>query len=261
MNVDEAVLRFTNAKPPIFKNKPGYETMMKRIQYISRYFLPFGLTLLVLLSGCEKRFHNLEEFEHYIKSKDSPYVKTIVKNGIRITVRYMPTEAMMIPHYRRYLRKQKNINRNTTLNKKQLAEILQKEKTVLKKQEEKYNQSLYFILNIAYEDPSKDIIYQKMQRGFGEYSRWLQKLLFHLKDYIYLQTPTMEEIPLDTYHLERTYGLRKDRTLLLMFPAEFSNHSLLSPVNRELTMVIKEFGLGVGRLKFEFELPSMVYVL
>ena len=94
-----------------------------------------------------------------------------------------------------------------------------------------------------------------MSEGYRAYSQWLQKLMFALQESIYLQTPTMDEVPLGMYHMERTFGLRKSRTFLLVFPAEINGQNLLDADNDWLKLHVEEFGLGTGQLTFTFELP------
>ncbi|RMG28781.1 MAG: hypothetical protein D6732_18220 [Methanobacteriota archaeon] len=213
------------------------------------------IAFTLLLSGCEKHFDSLDEFEHYIKGEDSPYVQSVVRNGVRITVRYLPAEALMIPAYRRFLREKKVLLADTSLNEDQRIQWLDQEKAKLEQQKRMYERGIYFSLTIGFVDPSKDIVYHRMQRSFSEYSQWIRKLMFQLHEYIYLRTPAIDEIPLNTYHMERTFGLRKDRTFLLLFPDEFNGQKLISGSNRQLALVLREFGLGVGRLKFEFNVP------
>lgn len=207
-----------------------------------------------LLSGCEqKTFDNLDEMDAHFRAKDSPYVQTVVRNGITVTARYMPTAAMMIPLLKRYEEKKTAVSTDTTLSQTMRDSLLNIAQNRLDAQRRIYDRSLYIALTIGFEDGQRDIVYQSMQSGFGNYSEWLQKLMFRLKEQFFLRTKSGEEIPLDAYHLDRTYGMTKDRTLLLMFPAVFNNRELLSENSSPVELVLKEFGLGVGRLKFEFD--------
>ena len=210
--------------------------------------------IAALCFGCgSKTFTDLDEFERFIKSEDSPYVQTIVKNGVKLTLRYMPTDAMMINYYRRFIEKRKNLLHDTTLaanaQQSRLAE-LRKELQITR---ESYDRSLYFQLTIGYEDPNRDIVFASMAGGFGNYSQWLQKLLFGLQEKITLETALLDEVPLDTYHMERSYGMTKDRTLLLMFPEQFNGINLRDHANARLKLRIAEFGLSTGTVSFEMQ--------
>ncbi len=106
-------------------------------------------------------------------------------------------------------------------------------------------ETFYLRLTIGYVG-KQDLVFQgAASRDLG-YSEWLQRLSYHMSDYISLYTTDGNEIPLSSYQLIRTFGLRKDRTLLLAFSAKY--------MTEETTLVIKEFGLDTGRLNFKFRL-------
>lgn len=217
------------------------------------YFLLLAFCLLSSFA-CQRTFTDLDEYEQYIKGEDSPYVRTIVKNGVRFTLRYMPTDAMMLSDYRRFEGKCRQIEADTSLSatrkKAQIAELRQE----LEQIRSGYSNAIYFNLTIGYQDRSRDLIYASMANGFGNYSQWLRKLLFGLQEKITLHTELAGEIPLSMYHMERSYGLTKERTLLLTFPRDFNGIDVLhdSPVRLRLS----EMGLGVGRLNFDFSEPK-----
>lgn len=102
---------------------------------------------------------------------------------------------------------------------------------------------VYFRLNIGYEN-KQDLIFQGAASKNLGYSEWLQRLSYHMSDYISLYTTDGNEVPLSSYQLIRAFGIRKDRTLLLAFPAKY--------VTEETTLVIKEFGLGTGQIRLVF---------
>ena len=214
------------------------------------------LILLVMLCGCKQTFSNLEEYEAYINAEDAPYTQTIIKNGSKVTVRYLSTDALMLRDYHRFREMRERLAADTSLTSKKRAERIKAEQQKLTERRADYGQSLYFKLTIGHTDESKDIVFQQSQAKTGGYSQWLQKLLFGLKESIYLRTVANNEIPLNNYHMERTYGMDKNRNFLLMFPTGEMSASLPGN-NNPVTLIIKEFGLGTGRLKFEFEIkPS-----
>jgi hypothetical protein len=108
-------------------------------------------------------------------------------------------------------------------------------------------------LSIGFEDHSKDLIYDKMRAGREAYSAWLQKLTFEMKDFIHLETASGDSIPPDLCHMERSYGLHKSRSFLLMFPSPLQN----GRKDQKLTLRLKEFGLGVGQMSFQVKIPAV----
>ena len=167
----------------------------------------------------------------------------------------MPADAMMINSYRSYIEKSEKLKQDTSLKQEDRKSKINKLKEELKQEKEIYKRSIYFFLTIGYEDEKKDIVYEKMISGFNEYSQWLQKLMFGLKEYIYLQTALIDEIPVDTYQMDRTYGMTKSRTILLMFPKNFNEVDILDEENKWLKFKMKEFGLRAGRMTFKYDLP------
>ncbi len=94
-----------------------------------------------------------------------------------------------------------------------------------------------------------------MQQGFQNYSEWLQKLLFNLTEFIDLKTALIDEVPLVDYHFERSFGMTRHRTIMLVFPIVFNDVNLVQQENEQLSVRLKEFGLKTGILKFSFDLP------
>lgn len=116
-----------------------------------------------------------------------------------------------------------------------------------------YDKSLYFHLSIGFEDQSKDLVYDKMRGGREAYSTWLQKLMFEMKEFIHLKTASGDSIPPDLCHMERSYGLHKSRSFLLMFPSPLLNGHKV----QKLTLRLREFGLGTGQMSFKVKIPAM----
>lgn len=206
-----------------------------------------------LLAGCAKTFDNIDEYEKYVKGDDYPYLQTATRNGIQVSLRYMPTDAMMLQDYRNYEREYAKAERDTSLTKQELTNKIDKLTKKISQQRKTYFNSLYFVLTLGFEDDKNDIVYNAMNTGFDNYSDWLQQLLFGLKENIYLRTPNISKIPLSIYHMDRTYGMTKSRSLILVFPKEFNEIDLSQ--QRELKMIIREFGLHTGRFVFDYKLP------
>ena len=240
------------------------------------------LGVLLIFIGCQKKFSDVDKFVEYINGEESPFVKTISKEGVKVTVNFLPADGLLIPSYRklakinsdttleqekRQKRKEKIPHAKTQRSQRKNISSLEKQKTKekireqIKKNKEIYNRSLYFQLTIGYEDETKDIVFERMKYGFDQYSEWLQKLAFRLKEYIYLKTELIDEIPVDTYHMERTFGMTKYRKILIMFPKRFNDIDLLNGDNEYIELVMDEFGLGAGKLRFRFEMPIEQIIL
>ncbi len=210
-------------------------------------------TLIIFLFSCTKSFDSIDEFEKYVKGNDYPYLQTLNRKGIEVSLRYIPTDLVMIRYYREYEKNLSAVKQDTTLSQIQLSQKINDMKKELELHKESFSKSVYFYLNIGFENDKDDIVYNSMNSGFENYSEWLQRMLFGMKEFIYMKTPNAGVVPLSLYHMDRTYGLTKDRTLMLSFPAKFNDIKLLEEKN--ITLVIKEFGLHTGRFVFEYKLP------
>lgn len=208
---------------------------------------------LFLVSCGPREFDDIDVFEAYIKGDSSPFLQTIERNGVRVSVRYLPTDALMIGSFRRYQQQEERIALDTSLTLDDRDRTLREAQITLNNERESYQKSIYLSLTIGYNDPNRDIVFQHMGNGPGGYSKWLQTLMFGLKDHVYLSSSSVDEVPLSTYHMDRTYGLSKNRTLLLVFPRDFNNESL---DEGDLALVLREFGLGVGVLRFDLDVPE-----
>lgn len=209
------------------------------------------LFILVILIGCTKPFEDLQAFENYYYQQDSPYIKSLTSNGILFQLRFIPTEAMLISEVKQLaLRNACQISDVGDYFGGRLSEAAQQHLSMRKAE---YEKSLYFHLSIRPESNSRDLIYSALESGFENYNDWLNTFLFKLNESIYIKTSTIEEIQPSIYRMERTFGHRPERNLIIAFPAIIQDQIILE--SEYLTFFIDEFGLGSGKTQFEFNLP------
>jgi len=193
--------------------------------------------------GCSKTFTDLEEYENYINSSDSPFIQKMEKGDFIFTLKYMPSDAMILNSIKYYLEEKEQYDKKdseSTFLEDLLDEIQQ--------ERENYSHSLYFHLTIEHK-AGKDMVYDFFQFGQRDYSAWLNKLSFGLKEDIFLYSEKKGKIPQSIYEMERTFGMTKSRSFLLVFPREF-NQFLVTDL-KNTSLIIKEFGLGIGSVEFE----------
>ncbi len=223
-------------------NDKWYKMIMKKLI----------LFIVVVLSlGCDKSFNSIEEYQAYLNSGDYPYRQTEIRSGVKITLSYMPGDALLLNQYRLLEENKKRWLQDSTVN--DMDGRIQQGKDEIEIQKKNYQQALYFKMTIGFEDDKGDIVFKKMQQGYKDYGEWFQRLAFGLKEHIFMKTESIAEVPLDIYHMERTFGMTKDRTFLLVFPKKFNEQELLQ--SEQIDIVLKEFGLGAGRIKMSFEPP------
>ncbi len=222
---------------------------------MSRYGIVV-IYLIVVLAGCSREFDSVSSYRDYIHSEDSLYQKVVSRNGVTVTLIYQTPEALILPQLEHYDDDIQVIKQDTTLTAAQIKQKIADTDSSIVKRYNDYRNGLHFRLKLAYDDPRRDIVMEKLRaEGQESYQAWLNKLLFGLNEYITLKTKTNGTVPLSLYHFERTYGRLPYKSFLLSFPNEFNEKPILSKDNKILRIEIKEFGLHIGDIQFDFELP------
>lgn len=194
---------------------------------------------MFLLISCQKITYK-EELAALIND-ESRYTKIINVKEFRIKVSYLPLRYFE-------LRELTGLE-DSLLTKEKILEVKRNCK-------DRYGNGIYFIVNISHSDPNKDILYGNNSH-FGEWSEQLQKFLFRMKDYIYLETAQHKEILLSVYDFQRTFGYTKDRSMLLCFPKRFNDKEIISPESEYLRMHIKDWGWNIGRQRFKWDINDL----
>lgn len=220
---------------------------------ISRHLV---VAMLAIVSfACEHRFTSLEEYEKFVRSNDSPYMSQVVRNGIKVTVRYIPTDEMLIQNYRQLEQLKKSVKTDSSASPVSVEEAIREAEDELSEARALYDNSLYFAVTFGYDDGKRDVEYEQLKRGFQVYSEWTQKLQFRMYEYITLESPDAGAVSLSLYRLERSFGITKDRVFLLAFPETFNRVHLRQS---GVTLHIAEFGLDTGNLSFTIDTKNTV---
>lgn len=208
------------------------------------------LLLIFFNISCEKKVFEPAEYEAYIRSDESPYLNTVIKNGVKISLRYMPAEALLLSHYKYYTQELNSISGDSTISQTVKLNRIEEQKKRLINYEKAFKTSLHFLLTIVFEDNQRDIEYQN-GGNFEQYSNWLQTLLFRFEEFIYIQSDAFGELHPSLCHMERIYGGFKHRNILVQFPKYLDGNNLLDKMPIEVCL--KEFGLGSGPVTFKFD--------
>ncbi len=199
---------------------------------------------LILIACSENRvFETKADLEKHIYNSENGFSNQTTQGDFKISITYLPLDLMLANEV-------EYLNELTVrkANEKQIEE----QKNFISKYQKSYEKSLYFKMVITpIEDV--DLIYSKMGNGFDSYSQWLQKLLFGIKEDITLVTASKQEIPLLSYQMDRNYGTTTSRSFLLTFPRKWENKEV--ETGKYLTIRVDEFGLGIGRVQLNYDLP------
>jgi hypothetical protein len=213
-------------------------------------------TMLMIVSfGCEKRFTNIDEYENFVRGNASAYARQIVRNGVRVTARYLSTDELLIQNYRQLEELKRRLQSDTSVSRDAKDQTLRNAEDEIAKVRAIYENSIYFTMTMGYEDGQRDVEYERLKQGFGVYSEWTRKLQFRMNEYITLETTDAGEVPLSLYRMERTFGMTKDRTLLLAFPEQFNGVKLKQS---SVMLHVKEFGLRTGNLSIGIDTKNTV---
>ncbi len=214
--------------------------------------------LFVSLSGagCHRttRFTSLDQLAQHLNSDHSPYLRTTVTNGVRVSLKYLPTEAVMLGELRQHLENKQKLKSNGEMREPERTKALNKLESELRDRRESYERHLHFQLTLKYEDPDKNIVQDGLQGAQQNYGLWLQKLTFGLQKQLSLETDILGQIPLELYHMEPTFGVNRNISFMLVFPSQHNGQNVLES-NSQLTLKISEFGLNTGPVVFEYLLP------
>lgn len=166
---------------------------------IYRFLFFILLNASLILSGCSKGFSNEKDLYSWMNNKKNGLVKVKEINGIKLTVKYLPSQYLAYKELKNTGAKHQNID---SLNKW-------------------YENTHSFILNIGLiEEAAADVDIMKL--GVSNYEEYREKFMtmnFDMGQYISLKINNKEFSPV-LANLENVYGLAGDRNINLVFPKD-----------------------------------------
>jgi hypothetical protein len=189
------------------------------------------ITIATHLVSCTRTVptgrHQLSE---YVAAEESGLSRSRSANGVRTSVTLHPPELSAL----------RELSEGTDLDPVQLKPLIQS-----------YRQQLYFVVNLAVDqaEPSTDIMYAGV-RDINAFRRQAYDLNFGWSEMALLRCGSRTYRPqLST--LENTYGLTKDRNIILVFtPTEPEDRDFYSSDTIELELTNDVFGTGTQSFKF-----------
>jgi len=115
-----------------------------------------------------------------------------------------------------------------------------------------YRNNATFIMTVAPTDHGlhgRDV----MTRGVASRQQFLERLMimnFDVGEYISMKTPHGEAHPV-LAHFENTYGIRKERNLILTFTDHIDGRSIFDADTVDISFVDKVFDTGIHHFLFE----------
>lgn len=97
-------------------------------------------------------------------------------------------------------------------------------------------------------DPNRPFALDIENNGgqWGDHGRNLQRLMFEMNGFIRLVLPDGKEIEPRMVEFQRSFGMGRDRSFMVIFPKQFEGHPLKPP----FIVRVAEFGQGTGTMEF-----------
>ncbi len=105
-----------------------------------------------------------------------------------------------------------------------------------------YDSSYYFVAGFSRNN--RELLTPSSANNFPEL---VTRMSFEIGDYVYLTTSEQDTIPTANFALDRTFGSGQSTNIIFAFPSKKLKSA------RTLYINVREFGLGVGPLVFEFD--------
>lgn len=174
------------------------------------------------MTSCNRKPESLsiDKYLAYINNPENGLVKNTSVNGVTLTLKYLPKE------YLSYL-DSVNFKGDT-----------------LKRGATDYSNSITFLLNIASEEASQQIM-SKDIATIEEYKERMLTMSFSLREYISIKYKQGEIAPV-LVELENTYDILSDKSIYVVFSAEEVNKHLGSNSDFKFVFVDDFFSTGIS---------------
>lgn len=218
------------------------------LQKIKNCFFITIFFFLALLTGCEKHFDSIEEYEKFVKGEDSPLIETITKGEVDFTLQYYPTDLAIMHNYKQYGIDLNEVLADSCLNKEEKQKLNKELIAKFYDSKKSTEDFLVFVLTIENSNPRGNIEFINFNKKYSDNKTWIEKLLFSMKQNISMEFDN-KEIPLSFYNMERNFGVTKDLKFMLYFP-RYDNKIDLLDHKDSIELKINEFCLYTGSVAF-----------
>lgn len=182
-------------------------------------------------SACSRGPETVAEYESWMKDPEQGLCQTRTVNDLRITMQYLPPELLM---YREQLDgediRSPDLERGRDL----------------------YKSNLMFLMTIAPIDPGmqgQDV----MMHGVSSEQELFERqatMNFDMGQHLSLRTAHGEAPPV-LAHFENSYGLKKERKIMLAFTSRINKEQVLDTDTLDVAFVDKMFDTGIHHFMFE----------
>lgn len=182
-------------------------------------FLFNSICMIILLQSCNPAINNKADLQVYITDPDNGLTSITEKSDVTLKMTWQPWQL--------------------------IANKIGNSKSKAVNDSSIFAKNLYFILSL-----SKDNKELLRQLPFETYSEMVQVLSFRMQNFISAELDKTTIEPVECA-FQQTYGMTEANMLLLVFNKKDIGEA------EDLTISLKEFGLGFGDLKFPFRLKNI----
>lgn len=182
-------------------------------------------------SACGQGPETVTEYESWMKDPEHGLCQTRTVNDLRITMQYLPPELLM---YREQLDGEDMSSSDP------------------EKGQNLYKSNLMFLMTIAPIDPGmqgQDV----MMHGLASEQEFFERqatMNFDMSQHLSLRTAYGEAQPV-LAHFENSYGLKKERRVMLAFTSQINEKQVLDTDTLDVSFVDKMFDTGIHHFIFE----------
>ncbi|SMC75398.1 hypothetical protein [Pedobacter africanus] len=183
------------------------------------YLLLVLIHITVLFQSCSPTIKSKAELQAYLNDQDNGLTETTQKSDVAIKMTWQPWQL--------------------------IANKLGSPKDKTNTGSSPFAENLYFILSLS--KGNKELL---RQLPFETYSEMVQVLSFRMQNFISAELGKTSIEPVECV-FQQTYGMTEANMLLLVFNKKDVGEA------DNLTISLKEFGLGLGNLEFPFKLKNI----
>jgi hypothetical protein len=189
-------------------------------------FLFVACFLVYTLNSCQSPEYLSEgDLSQYVSNPDNGLFKSVSSNGITVNVTYRPTDLIVAQH---------------------LNNALNADKNEITRLRNKFKNYYYFIVSFSKGD--RDIL--NASSDFSGFSDLLQTLSFRMSAVVNLTTPS-DTVPVVDFNYNRMFGMSNSADVLFVFENTKAGDDEWVRIN------VDEFGLGIGKQRFEFKTNAL----
>lgn len=178
------------------------------------------LSLLLVISSCNKNFDSEEQMNDYIQDEDNEYNYKKTISGVDYVLQYRPTDLLV---------------------QQELGDKI--DQTQIDKLRQQYHKYLYFNLSMS---KNNQELLNSVARDKAKFGQMVNELAFGMEEKVHLYTPKKDTLAMADFIYPRMYGMSNATSIMIVYPRDkkYMNEDYLN-------FTIEDLGLNTGEIKFK----------